>query len=112
MTTILQRARQSRDGLVGADRPKFGHADHVVRHTDVWEQENFQEEQARWERSDPEYARICDEVRRAHNTGEKASRPADQAKAKWDARVAPQRQADDDAQRARHWLEVNRKARR
>ncbi len=112
MTTILQKARESRDGLVGADRPKFGHADHVVRHTDVWEQENFQEEQARWERSDPEYARICDEVRRAPKTGEKASRHADQAKAEWDARVAPQRQADDDAQRARHWLEVNRKARR
>jgi len=106
--TILQKARESRDGLAGAGWPKFGHADQAVRHTEAWEHENFQEEQARWERSDPEYARICDEVRRAPKTGEEASRRADQAKSEWDARAEPQRQADDEVQKAYHASKVGR----
>ena len=78
------------------------HAARAVRYTEAWEHENFAEEQARWERNDPEYARICEDVRQARDRGEEASRRADQAKANWDARVATQRQAGDDAQRARH----------
>lgn len=46
-----------------------------------------------------EYARICEQVRQAKKNGEEASRRADHAKAEWDARVAPQRQANDDAQK-------------
>jgi hypothetical protein len=65
---------------------------------------SFEEEQARWERSDPEYARICEQVRQAKERGEKASRRADEAKAEWDARVAPERQASDAAQKAHHAL--------
>src|ERR1022692_2367222 len=65
---------------------------------------SFEEEQARWERSDPEYARICEQVRQAQERGEKASRRADEAKAEWDACVAPQRQANDAAQKAYHAL--------
>ena len=41
---------------------------------------------------------------------EAASRRADQAKAEWDARVATQRQASDDAQKARHALRADRTA--
>ncbi len=51
--------------------------------------ENFAEEQARWERSDPAYARICDEVRHAQMEGGEASLRADELKAEWDARMAP-----------------------
>jgi hypothetical protein len=82
-----------------------------VRYTEAWEHENFAEEQARWERSDPEYARICDEVRRAKKMGGEASRRADEAKAQWDARVYTQRQANDDAQRAQHALKADQTAR-
>jgi hypothetical protein len=64
--------------------------------------DTFAEEQARWERSDPEYARLCERVRRAKDSGEEASRRADEAKAEWDARVATQRQANDDARRAHY----------
>jgi hypothetical protein len=99
--TILQRSRNG-DGHDGRVWPRVGHAGEAVRHTDPWEQENFQEEQARWERSDPEYARICEEVREAKIQGEEASQRADQAKAEWDARVAPQRRATDDAEKAQH----------
>jgi hypothetical protein len=106
--TILQKPRQSAaKGWHG-----FGRADQAVRHTDAWEHENFQEEQARWERSDPQYARICDEVRRASKRGEGASLRADEAKAEWDARVASQRHAIDDAQKAHHALKVDQTARR
>jgi hypothetical protein len=56
------------------------------------------------ERSDPEYARICEAVRQARQTGGEVSQRADEAKAEWDARVATQRQANDDAQRAQHAL--------
>ncbi|MHB1835017.1 MAG: hypothetical protein ACYCXW_08630, partial [Solirubrobacteraceae bacterium] len=38
----------------------------------------------------------------AREKGEEASRRADEAKADWDARVASQRQANDDAHRADH----------
>ena len=102
--TILQKPPHSGDGPARKSGYRLGHADHAVRHTDAWEQENFLEEQARWERGDPEYARICDEIRRAPKRGEEASLHADQAKAEWDARVAPQRQANDDAQKAHHAL--------
>jgi hypothetical protein len=102
--TILQRPRQSGDAHASRGWHRFGHGDQAVRHTEAWEHETFAEEQARWERSDPEYARICDEVRQAKGRGEEASRRADDAKAEWDARVATQRQANDDAQRAHHAL--------
>ena len=78
-----------------------------MRHTDAWEHETFAEEQARWEREDSEYARICDEVRQARTEGEEASRCADQAKAEWDARVATQRQANDNAQQAHPVLKTD-----
>jgi hypothetical protein len=100
--TILQTPLQSGDGHAGKRGYKFGHADQSVRYTEAWEHETFAEEQARWERCDPDYARICEQVRQAKDGGEEASRRADEAKADWDARVATQRQADDDAQRARH----------
>ncbi len=80
---------------------KLGDAGVGVRRTDVWEHETFAEEQARWERSDPEYARVCERVRRARDSGEEASQRADEAKAEWDTRVAHQRQANDDGQRER-----------
>ena len=98
--TILQKLRPWRGH---ARRPwyRFGDARVAVRRTDVWEHETFDEEQARWERNDPEYARLCGEVRTAKDRGEEASQRADEAKAEWDARVASQRQANDDARRAR-----------
>ena len=43
-----------------------------------------------------------EEVRQARKKGGDASRCADEAKAEWDARVASQRQANDDAERADH----------
>jgi hypothetical protein len=99
--TILQKSPQSgRHARKGWYR--FGRADQAVRHTNAWEHETFAEEQARWERSDPAYARLCEEVRQANERGELAARDADQAKAEWDARLATQRQAADDAQRADH----------
>jgi hypothetical protein len=94
--TILQKMRHA-----GRRRDKLGNAGVAVRHTDVWEHETFAEEQARWERSDPEYARLCEEVRQAREKGGEASRRADEAKAEWDARVGPRRQSNDDARRGR-----------
>ena len=110
--TILQKAPKSGNRRSAKGWHKFGHADDAVRHTDAWEHETFAEEQARWERSDPAYARICDHVRQARDRGEEASRRADQAKAEWDARVATQRQASDDAQKTRHALNADQTARR
>jgi hypothetical protein len=101
--TIPQALRRgSGRSREGKSWHRFGHADNAVRRTEAWEHETFAEEQARWERSDPEYARICDDVRRAHGAGEQASVRADEAKAAWDARVATRREASDEAQRARH----------
>ena len=100
--TILQQLLQSGDGHAARGWHRFGHGDQAVRHTEAWEHENFAEEQARWEREDPEYARICEQVRQARERGGEASRRADEAKAEWDARVYTQRQANDDAQRADH----------
>jgi hypothetical protein len=77
-------------------------ADNAVRRTDAWEHETFAEEQARWERADPEYARICESVRRAREIGGEASLRADGVKAAWDARVATQRQTTDDVETAYH----------
>jgi hypothetical protein len=105
--TSLQKPPQSGDGHAGKRWYKFGHGDEAVRQTDAWEHETFAEEQARWERSDPGYARICEEVREAKKKGGEASRRADEAKAEWDARVATQRQANDDAQRAHHALKAD-----
>ncbi len=110
--TILQNPEQSGDRHAGRHRYTFGHDDEVVLHTEAWEHETFAEEQARWERGDPEYARICEAVRQARQMGEQASRRADEAKAEWDARVATQRQANDAAQRAHHALEADQTARR
>jgi hypothetical protein len=102
--TIMRKPRDSGDGPGRKRWFKFGHADASVRRTGAWEHETFAEEQARWERSDPAYARICEDVRQARREGEGASRRADQAKADWDARVATQRQAHDAAQKACHAL--------
>ena len=110
--TILQKPLPSGEGHTGKRWYKLGHANEPVRHTDAWEHENFEEEQARWERSDPEYARICEAVREAKQRGEEASRRADEAKTEWDARVAPQRQANDDAQRAHHASKADQTATR
>jgi hypothetical protein len=110
--TILRKPRQSGDGRAGMRWYKFGHADEVVRHTEAWEHETFAEEQARWERSDPAYARVCEDVRRARKKGEEASRRADAIKAEWDARAASQRQANDAAQKAHHVLKAEQTARR
>jgi hypothetical protein len=104
--TILQKLLQRGDGHAARGWHRFRHGDQAVRYTEAWEHENFAEEQARWERSDPEYARICEEARQAKDRGEEASRRADQTKAKWDALVATQRQASDDAQRAQHALKA------
>lgn len=105
--TILQKPPGSAVGHAAKGWYRFGHADEAVRHTDAWEHETFAEEQARWERTDPAYARICEQVRLAKKDGEEASRRADHAKAEWDARVAIDRQATDDAQRARHRLKTD-----
>jgi hypothetical protein len=108
--TVVQKPPPRGDRHAGKRWYEFGHADQAVCHTDAWEHETFAEEQARWERSDPEYARICEQVRQARQRGEEASRRADQAKAEWDARVATQRQADDDAQKAHHALKAEQTA--
>jgi hypothetical protein len=110
--TILQKPRRSGEGHAARFWHRFGGGAQVVRHTDAWEHETFAEEQARWERRDPEYARICDDVRRARDLGEEASRRADEAKSEWDARVARERQASDAAQRAHHALEADQTRRR
>jgi hypothetical protein len=110
--TILQKPSQSGDGRGGKGWYRFGHAGEVVRPTDAWEHETFAEEQARWERSDPAYARVCEDVRRAREKGEEASLRADEVKAEWDARVATQRRANDAAQKAQHVLKADQTARR
>jgi hypothetical protein len=110
--TTLQRPRQNGDRHAGKGWHRFGHGGQAVRHTEAWEHETFAEEQARWERGDPDYARICQAVRQARHRGGEASRRAVEAKAEWDARVATQRQANDDAQKARQALDVDRTARR
>jgi hypothetical protein len=102
--TILKKPLRSGDGHASRGWHGFGHGDQAVRSTEAWEHETFAEEQARWERSDPEYARICEAVRQAEERGEEASLRADEAKAEWDVRVATQRQANDDAERADHAL--------
>jgi hypothetical protein len=102
--TILQKLLHSADGHAARAWRWFGRRDQAVRYTEAWEHETFPEEQARWERGDPGYARICEEVRQAREKGGEASRRADEAKAEWDARVASQRQENDDAQRADHLI--------
>jgi len=102
--TVLQKPPRSGSGHARKRWHRFGRADEAVRHTEAWEHETFAEEQARWERGDPGYARICEAARQAKDGGEEASRRADEAKAKWDARVATQRQANDDAQSAQHLI--------
>ena len=92
--------------LHGGHRQRFGHGDRAVRYTEAWEHETFAEEQARWERSDPDYARICEAVRQAKRGDEQASQRAHEAKAEWDARVATQRQTNDKAQRAHHVIQA------
>ena len=64
--------------------PSFAVAGVAVRHTDVWEHETFAEEQARWERSDPEYAALS-RGPRGKDWGEEASQRAAEAKVEWDA---------------------------
>jgi hypothetical protein len=102
--TILQMSLESGDGHAATGWHRFGDGYQAVRFTEAWEHETFAEEQARWEREDLEYARICEQVRQARERGGEASRRADEAKAEWDARVAAQRQANDDAERAHHAL--------
>jgi hypothetical protein len=100
--TIRHNPQPSGDAHAARGWPGLGHGDQAVRYTEAWEHETFAEEQARWERSDPEYARICETVRQSKQRGGEASLRADEAKAEWDARVATHRQANDDAQRAHH----------
>ena len=69
--TILRKLLRSGDGHAARGWHRFGHGDQAVRYTEAWEHENFAEEQARWERSDPEYARICEQVRQARERGGK-----------------------------------------
>ncbi len=98
--TILQKLLPR-----GAGRwRRLGRAEQAVRHTEVWEHETFAEEQARWERNDPEYARICEQVRQARQTDGEALRRAHEAKAEWDARQSMQRQATDAVERAHHLI--------
>ncbi len=110
--TMPHKSPRSGDRHAAKGKSKLDHAGEVVRHTDAWEHENFEEEQARWERSDPEYARVCETARQAKNQDEDASRRADQAKADWDARAAPQRQATDDREKTRHAVTAAHTARR
>ena len=110
--TVLQQPLPSGDAYAARGWHSFGYGDQAVRHTEAWEHENFAEEQARWERGDLEYAGICEEVRQTKKRGGEASRRADEAKAEWDDRVATQRQANDDAQRAQHALTADQTARR
>jgi hypothetical protein len=84
--TILQGLLHTGDGHTARGWRWFGHRDQAVRYTQACEHETFAEEQARWERSEPEYARICERVRQAKDEGEEALRRADEAKAEWDAR--------------------------
>ena len=110
--TILKKLLQSGAGHAARGWHTFGRGDQAGRYPEAWEHETFAEEQARWERDDPEYARICEQVRQAKDRGEEASRRADQAKAEWDARVATARRANDDTQRAHHALRADQAARR
>jgi hypothetical protein len=105
--TILQKLLQSCGGYAARGWRRFGHGNQAVGYTEAWQHETFAEEQARWERRDPEYARICEAVRQANERGGEASVRADEAKAEWDARVATQRKASDDAQRATFAIESN-----
>jgi hypothetical protein len=107
--TILTNPQQPGDRPAAQRWLRSGHADETTRDTDAWEHENFAEEQARWEREDPEYARVCEAVRQAMAKGEQASLSADKTKAEWDARVATQRAADDDVRKARHGLTAAQK---
>jgi hypothetical protein len=75
--TILQKLLESGDGHAARGWHRFGHDDQAVRHTEAWEHETFAEERARWERSDPDYARICEQVRQARQRRGEASRRAD-----------------------------------
>ena len=100
--TILQKLLPTGDEHAGKRRHAFRHADQAVRHTEAWEHETFAEEQARWARNDPEYARICEEVQEVRARGGKALLRADEAKAEWDARHAVQRQMSDVIERAHH----------
>ena len=109
--TSLQEPLQSGDRQASRGWHWFGRVDPAVRYTEAWEHETFAEEQARWERSDPQYARICQRVRQARGRGGEVSRCAVEAKAEWDARVATQRQADDDSERAHHALKTGRTVR-
>lgn len=102
--TILKSPPQHGDGHAATRWYKSGHTDETTGHTDAWEPETFGEEPARWERGDPEYAELCEAVGQAKDKGEQASLSADKTNARWDARVACQRAADDDAQKARHAL--------
>ena len=104
--TVFHKPRQSGDRHAGKRRHRFGDGDQAVRYTEAWEHETFAEEQARWERSDPEYAVVCERVRQAKKRGEEASRCAVQAKADWDARVAGKREANDAAQRTHHAVQA------
>ena len=110
--TIPEKPPPSGDSHAARGWHGFGHRDQVVRYTEAWEHETFAEEQARWERGDPDYARICEQVRLAKKWGGGASRCAIEAKAEWDARVGARRHANDDAQRADHALKADRTARR
>ena len=108
--TIMQKPSRRGGGHAGRRWYRSGRTDEPVRRTEAWEHETFEEEQARWERGDPAYARICEDVRQAHELGGEASRRADGAKADWDARVATRRQANDAAEKAHHAVKADQAA--
>jgi hypothetical protein len=110
--TILEKPPPSGNPHAARGWHGFGRRDQVVHYTEAWEHETFAEEQARWERGDPDYARICEQVRLAKERGGEASLCAIEAKAEWDARLGAQRQANDDAQKADHALKADQTARR
>ncbi len=98
--TILRSPPRSANRPAGTRWYKFAHPDQAMRPTVPRGHETFAEEQARWERADPAYARICEQARQTKDKGGWAAQRAEQAKAEWDARAATGRQATDDQENA------------
>ena len=59
--TILTKPLDSGDGHAARRWHGFGDGDEAVRYTEAWEHETFAEQQARWDRSDLGYGRICEQ---------------------------------------------------
>jgi hypothetical protein len=87
--TILTNPPQHHDRHAATRWYRSGQRNETALHTDALGHETFAEEQARWERDEPEYARD-EPVRQVKGTGEQASLSADETKGEWDGRVATQ----------------------